>query len=1056
MLQKESKLDHIPGPAPKMSHSKYNEQEKISGSLSDGSVCELPPLSKMAFRRHQLPNQTNYHRQDNPFPAYRANNLQARKRYSSIGDRDHTGSSGYETASKKSKRESSDSPVKGFPVMENRVSSTNNDFVYKFQGTTSSSNFQVVYTLEERVRAAAFALVYNNCKITTEKFEWLYDKPAPDFKTIFAWRQRLLSTGCLVDGHVDSKPSEEQNSPKTNTNKQTVTRIPNPDEIAIISSDSEDESTKDQMPNKLSAQQRSVSAETLLIGSNDQEKRPAGSSVSTNCDRRSRGRSCSESSHKRTHSSSSDSQDSNYPDSDSEKVAKSNTSRTVKSNDKKSTSTRPSVRDSDSDSISYDSDDDNFLSRVYGESKKTRRKVKKRAVPPVATKAPNYVTNDQSFQGYSTAKPSVQQSPLVTGNIYTCNLRNMNVRNHDNPTDTDACSSEYIPTKLGSTTKNYQEFKDNVRRKGYWAKGNGAAFRNSIHISNEPITRPVNKSTVNEPITRPINKPTVHNYSTINLPQPKMQQTNGSPNKLENKPIEDRFSTITQITFNEPLKQINRPAKEVYPSIKSDYVAHKTAKEKTEDYTTDDVQSMEIDDQFLPFDKPAQSTPNISIFENTTRIFDVVQSNSTSKNRSIMDIFNMNDKDHDSPERNNDLEKYDGVHKMFETTWDEDDDALYKEDSVDENTQDKQNLSSGDRNPSPVSNMLYATDDERSRQVTPKKNLSDLIESKRDMLLGLLNDFQNTNAKEIEAPIVQQKPPPKSVEPLGIPLELSDEILSMSQENIGNVPLPPDNIPQKRINPSKQIHVLESITIPPNTNINWPPSYDGTKEQQYNKPVITLNENKINNLSDDLQNTEIEISTQEPPPQAQPAPTLDLSNLLSGINTNTLLLALQNLQQINQTSSNEKHTGNNQVQADEENDNDDVQHVETINLTNDEDWEKESNRDGSIERELQKLDGNTGDTPFLSDIFDPGPVVMPSNKKLNINLKSAEENKSDVHKLHLNENAPVIGNFKSFALPKPILLNRLKLTVKPPEKAKKSNGKKLKRKKKVCINSFDT
>lgn len=1137
MLPKE-KMEHvIPGPAPKIMYSN-KEQEKISGSLSDGSVCELPPLSKMAYRRHQLQNQTNYHRQDYKMPAFRngfqSRNVQPRKRFSSTGDRDQTGSSGYDTASKKSKRDSSDSPVKAYdPVMENRVSSTNNDFVYKFTGSTPTEDYQVTYTLEERVRAAALALIYSNCRITTEKFEWLYDKPAPDFKTIFGWRQRLLTTGCLIDSHVDKNDTIKQQSlpqETTEAKAKPVLRIPNPDEIPIISDSEDEENSKDtQVQDKLTSRQRSVSAETLLLATNDQDTRRTASSVSTG-GRRSQARSQSESSNERSRSSSRDSQDSNYPDTDSEKLGKSTNSKTSATNNKSSLPSR-STHDTDSDSISYNSEDDNFLSRVYGD-KKVKRKFKKRSLP-VATVAPkpaNYIANvTPSFQGYSTAKPTVEQSPLVTGNIYTSNLRNMNARTrtNENVIDTDGCSSEYIPTKLGSTTKNYQEFKNNVRRKGYWAKGNGSTFgkKNMNIISNEPITRPVQNKSARTYIGTPQNANVQHFYNIANtqnvlnnnsphnrntagissghnnvgvsnlhtvasIPnnntanvQKNLANTNNqnilntvndtglnvsntaslqkveySPNnhtqaKPSSKPSKEIYVPQDKdfLIFNQP---INSSPMEVHPSPKA-YNFLSSRQTMTVNRSIDfSSENLVTDDHYLPFDRPAQSTPNMKIDnmpENTSCIFDVVQSNNTSKNKSILDIF-MSDSQVESGEKNNDLEKYDGVHKKFETSWDEDDDALYKDDSIDENVDKQDPIPSSAIPQSPTSNMLYATDDDQSVKTTPIKITPEIIQVKQDMLMGILNDFQNINAKEstIKSSTDMQQQSMLAMSQLEeIPAALSTEIICMSeintktqcQENVHEIHEP--------IKPSKQIHILESITIRPGNKDSCTENEEIAISKQISEPEIIQEQNKVNDVSQEIQNKEIEISTQS----SQPPPALDLANLLSGINTNTLFLALQNLQQINQGASNQNLS--NVGLGDLKNkDNDEVQHVETINLTNDEEWEKESNRDGSIERELKKLDGDTGDTPFLSDIFDPGPVVMPSNigRKLNINLKSVDENKAEAHKPHLNENAPVIGNFKSFALPKPIMLNRLKLTVKPPEKPKKaSSGKKSKRKKKVCI-----
>lgn len=103
-------------------------------------------------------------------------------------------------------------------IMENRVSSTN-ELKYRFSGKTRDENFEVTYTLQERVSAAAWALAYQNCRLSSEKFQNTFDKPAPDFKTIFAWRQRLLYNGCLVDKHFyveDDPPHKTYESSNKN------------------------------------------------------------------------------------------------------------------------------------------------------------------------------------------------------------------------------------------------------------------------------------------------------------------------------------------------------------------------------------------------------------------------------------------------------------------------------------------------------------------------------------------------------------------------------------------------------------------------------------------------------------------------------------------------------------------------------------------------------------------------------------------------------------------------------------------------------------------------
>jgi hypothetical protein len=1012
MLQMDSKLEHaIPVPASKLN---YTVKEKTNGSLSDGSVCELPLLKKVNFRRYQPQNQSNNNRQDYMLPGYRSNGMQTRKRFSSSGDKDAAASSGYETASKRSKRDSSGSPVKGFnPVMENRVSSTNHDFVYKFTGPTPAENFQVTYTIEERVRAAACAIVYNNCKISTDKFQSMFDKPAPDFKTIFAWRQQLLSTGCLVDTHVEGNvnlttpvvenPKVKEKSIVKTPSPTVINRLPNPDEIPILSDSDEDNSKieKAQIKSHPLSSQRSASVETLVIGGVE-DTRPTGGSITTEGSR-SQARSRSGSIHQQTHSSSQESSET-----DSKKVENNrNKARPVVNIKNHFPLPRiiknQSTHDSDSDSISYHSEEDNFLSRVFGDGKKTKRKVKKRPIPTVLPKPQTYtIGQNHSFQGYSTAKP-LEKPPLATGNIYTPNLRNMAVKIHGNHhTDNDGFSSEYVPTKLGSTTKNYQEFKNNVRRSGYWAKGNGATFGKNFNKSCGHTPRQINRPKEN------FSTPT-HGYESIQTTLP---------------PI------------------------------------------RNEDFTKDDFLS--VPQQYLPFEPSTfvSSTVPEKVPDNTSRVFDAVQSNSFTKNSSILDIFSMNE-GNQSPEKTDIHDKEIGAARNSETVWDVDDDDLYKNsDSNDDGVLEQQSrhTSVNRRIESPVSNMLYATDNEVENENVSKNITPELIRNKQDMLLGFLNDVKSVQEKEFEnansldrhhevfphkdildKKIVPQKHimfPIEMEKPEPIPLELSKDIMRLSENCDDESQVKATKV----ISPTKKVHVLESITICPGAHKNQKSvqaNQNNVDQPQKNKNPITTSNNANTSQNSKESNEELAMPNSQ---NSQIAPNIDFSNLLAGINTNALLLALQNLQNINNVSpaenvqvSNDNGTGNEE------------ELVETINLTNDEDWEKESN-DGSIERRLQQLDGNTSDTPFLSDIFDPGPVVLPNSSTVNINLNNLDVSKADAKQLNIDET--VIGSFKSFALPKPVLLSRLKLTVKPTDKSTKKSSNSMKSKKKVCILFF--
>lgn len=71
---------------------------------------------------------------------------------------------------------------------------------------------QVTYSLQESILLTAWAITYQSCKVSADKFQATYDKPAPDFKTIYAWRERLQSTGCLVDAHLNTETSSREAS----------------------------------------------------------------------------------------------------------------------------------------------------------------------------------------------------------------------------------------------------------------------------------------------------------------------------------------------------------------------------------------------------------------------------------------------------------------------------------------------------------------------------------------------------------------------------------------------------------------------------------------------------------------------------------------------------------------------------------------------------------------------------------------------------------------------------------------------------------------------------
>lgn len=1190
--------------------STSNTNLKKNGSLSDSSMCELPSLTEAAVSRHQ---QMSNPRQGYMLPTYKKNGTQSRKRFLSASDRDQSATSGYECITKKScyegntkkcKRESKDSSITKMcnPVMENSVSSTKTEMIVKLNKLNSAEDIQVTYTLEERIRCAAFAVTYNNCKIATDKFESLFSKPAPDFNTIFEWRHRLISTGCLIDSHIEKEKSFQTKSVTNtdNTNTKVVCKLPNPEEI-IIPSESEEEDEEAEASNKtLEKSVRCMSSETLFIGGNT-ELQAAGSLASTVDGRGSRARSCSQSTHLPSRSNSRDSQDSHYPDTESEKASGRNSKEVLKSTN---VSARQSVHGSDSESVSYNSGEDNFLSRVFGEGRK-RRKVKKHIIPAAVPQMSDYATNDVNTFGYNTFKKS-EQSPLVTGNIYTNNLRNMNTRTRQN-VDIDGCSSEYVPTKMGSTAKkNYQEFKDNVRKKGYWAKGNGSSLTINRH----------------------------------NMSMDVIHKTKGIPNQ----------------TVEETVKPVS--------SHQYDTIQTESTKSQANDFTRVNIKNITSTNSYLPFDKPIQTVNNIILkdksSENTDRIFAQVQSNNVSRNKSILDIFDISDPAQRSPPSNNDLDKYDNIRRMYENEWDEDDDALYKNTDCEGEQIESHRVHSptvSNRTQSPTSDMLYTTEKATQLQDTcENKLLPDFIKEKHDLLLDMLKDFQNKEISQMVSPLkhipqlpsvednnVYQKsvtdtmpnslmtgfesislpaprpdpmsnllmtrpdpipntsmvrsdrisnpaldrfdpgpnhiidrndaiprypvgkhdranrsetmsnhntnrpdtspnyfmsgispipkqsitspdrisnlrlkrsdlstspmtrPDPNSnlcqhneglnhmisqsdftqnlnsntIDPISnlpmigadqvpnhtmtrselnsnftmkipdpIPVELSNEVLRLSEGNVEST-----QHASNVISPSKRVHILENITIQPGSpHQNITPSYQQNTSQHSSPEAAQRNDTKFISSSPKLD--EKQDTIEKPPEKEQPLAQLDFSNLLTGINTSNLLLALQNLQQIAQSSSPKlnEEINTDQPSGEEQSTEEQAVVAETINLTNDEEWEKESNRDGSIERQLEQMDG-TGDTPFLSDIFDPGPVLIPANvmRKLNLESSNLEGAGTDTNS---NENAPVIGNFKSFALPKPILLNRLKLTVKTAEKPMKKSSKMVKQKNKVCINDL--
>lgn len=958
------------------------DSDKIRGSLSDSSISELPPLSKMAFRRHQLQNQTNYHRQNHMLPSYKTNGNYMCKRFTSSTDQDLIESG---NPPKRPRHVSNKIPKFNDQNIENRLQPSKDDVVYKFTAGTPTANYEVTYSIEERVKVAAFAIVHNNCKISTEKFESLYDKPAPDFKTIFAWRQRLLSTGCLIDTHITTPCS---NKTKISHSKPQ----PNPDEIPISSDDSDTECIKNKTKTN-SAQvktlQRSISTETLVICNN---QKASGGSASNAEDHTTHTRSISPCF--RPRSSSRDTQDSNYPDSDVEKgdLATMKSKVIPDGHDSVQNKQSTTVSNSESDSISYDSDYVDFLSRVYGEGKKSERKLSKRQIA-LDEKSKCQLNDLQIFQGYCTVKKS-EQSPLATANIYTSNVRNMHVKGNTSFTDADGSMAEYVPTKLGSSTiKNYQDFKNNVKKKGFWAKGNCAKFRKN----NQALDK------------------TRNNNGAAKIP----------PVILNNVPS---IPLLKSLTDNESSNIILGSGPDHLSGIES----------HGDDFTNDDFEQIAIANNYTSFDKPlenestsmiqASETPVVSS-EDSSRIFDLVQSDATTKNRSIMEIFDLGEHCA-SPERNH-LE--DNTSRAYTMVWDENDDALY-------NDSDEVGLPNLSSHMSPeqqllsTNNVLFGFEvensDINSRMCHDITDLGVDLVTKCSTASNSPNKYQDT--RSVLSQVIQ---PHSGKDNNLLSGETRDNKVTRTEshenetynESVHNTP-----------NKSKMIKVIESITLKPQAeNISENVTAQNSVKSQSATTTLVNNSTPVQTAVNE------NLSSQETP-QA----VVNLSNILAGINTDTLLLALQNLQQITQKSD-DTNKQNGQTLINNVEDNADL--VETINLTNDEDWEKESDKEGSVERQLKRLHGNTGDTPFLSDIFDPGPVIIPPNvaKKLNINLQPNVDNDLS----ETNENTAVIGNFKSFALPKPILLNRLKLTIKPADKTVKhtADGRKRKRKRKVCI-----
>lgn len=1195
-------------PAPATEKKAITENKQLKGRYSDGSLHSdsVHSISPAEFVRD---NQTNNNYQNAAYKqnmknmhSNKANSFfqsrQNRKRNTSLGDtQEHTGSSGYETGTKKARKDSSDSPVfmpACHPVMENMVTSTN-EVAYKINGTPVPKSSEVTYTLKEKVIAAAFAIAYNNCKISSDKFQSLMDKPAPNYSTIFAWRQRLLTTGSLNDTHDLIKPCDIRVKP---------TKVPNPDEIAIITSDSEEECTKSQLPNKSTTQvqQRSDSVETVLLERVEKDMQGAKPSVEVSERGSSHSRNHSKTSHKGSGTSSSDSRNSDSSDSDSDsdqldwKSTKSKTS-TKSGRPTILPSARQSVIDSDSESVSYHSNEENFLSRKFGENKKVRRKFKRRntAPPPATCSTPEnpvsyvpQITQPQTivttvpYQGYSTAKP-IEKSPLTTGNFYTPNLRNMNAKGHHGSLkDVDSSSIEYVPTRLGATGKNnYQDFKNNVRlnRPGYWARADGAtlgtkrtnAFQRTSALGQQ------NKTTMKRCISTyiPGNQPNQTTNSRVvgfGEQDPVEIQKNSCTSRLDSpnkSPIKKHFSSYVPGVSDPSTSPIKRAINSFFPietqksfaipgltepdksPIKKPYSSHlgfnanqsqkqsnsfipglnesppakhksafipgfevdkmqdfsSLAPAKSQPVNQNSVEftqdNFDTEGHYLPFDKPKKATSQFDHgtldfppkqqqrvdqiplpekqFDNTGRIFAVVQESSVDKNRSIMDIFDSGLAEK-SPEKNNELDKYENVRKPFETEWDEDDDALYGESenaTLDDNNASNMQI---DEAKSPEKKMS------NSYEYSPNKQ-TDLFERKKETL-WLLHNMQMNNENEQSLQfkhIAQQSLPndqgydhahPSNATLVKIPLndlaiipepppQITKELILCSKDDAkenyfdkcnteSSSTNKTDEDCQKNVRDSKRIHVIESITIEPRKNLN--------RKQSKQTPhldllPVTMIQPEVPKTTEEIEILESSDDQESPapaPPQpqqvlaaaTQPAQT-DLSTLLAGINANTLMLALQNLQQL-ANNPHDSSFSSTQTNPEPEQPNSETvaQTIDTINLTNDE-WEKESIGE-SIERQLEAMDGKPVVTTLSSEMFNYSPILHNVMSKLKLNLKSVA--KSDSPKP--DENAPVIGNFKSFALPKAPRLKRVKVPIKLSSKSsKKKSGGKRKQKQKVCMNS---
>lgn len=1101
-------------------------------------------------------------------------NRQNRKRNISAGDREHAGSSGYETGPKKTRKDSTDSPVfmSINPVMENMVSSTNE--VAKLNGGVASQNYKVNYTIKEKILVAAFAITYNNCKISSDRFESLVDKPAPDFKTVFAWRQQLLKTGCLDESHLKFKSGCCNRCPKP-------MRVPNPEEIALVS-DSEEENTKGQnqlLPqNKVipQNQQRSESVETVVLERVDRYPQLTKVNEGESEDRGIHSKTNTEVLNTRAHSISSESRNSDSSDSDSEHDLKSKTS---SRSSRRITSARHSNKDTSSESDSSQSEEDSLHSRKISETKKVRRKFKRRNVPasvsPVPCSAPEkpasivpntYTQTDtviQGFQGYSTAKP-IEKSPLTTGNIYTQNLRNMNAKVPMIPAiEVDSGSTEYVPTRLGAAKNNYQDFKNNVRRNrpGFWAKGNGATlstkrntapgfhtrankqetFQSSMIPGNQaPDQIGGNPKSLNIPELGGLEKSPRKNHITSYIPeyvaqnstpmkraistfipieQPKTsvylepnEQNKTAPFKIQKEMSATKIRTnIPGLDPISPIKTSISGLEQVQPPLPNYRAISKESTSSNADFTQDDIDNCAASNQFLSFASTDQHQitteymPQISNKvdeiplperqpENTERIFAVAQEYSVSKNRSIMDIFDNNGSEGKSPdkkpleyEKMYENEKTPHVH-CTQLEWDDEDDALY-----------------GDSGSSALeinnsSHMEINKTESRNENISmyessPNKQ-TDLMKEKKEMLMGLLQNIQTNNnneqspckhndrvqdSPEFFYPIQSNSMRYKKCVNLPIPepisQDLSDELLGLSKEineekspekcnSESSNPRTINDSHSKEIIDAKRIHVIESITIEPTTNKNNPTLKVNKIPELHLKPVTEIcqqgppetsikdSPEKILILDDSTSAEEQGASpapetVTQPPAPALPTVPADLSHLLAGINANTLLLALQNLQQLAQTQSQNSSFSSAQNNSEgEQNAVSVAKPLDTMNLTND-DWEKESIREGSIERQLEEMDGNSAATPFLCDIFEPSPILQNVTRKLNINLKSPIDNSDTVP----DENPPVVGNFISFALPKPPKLKKVKVPLKPSIKYSKRKAEaKRKRKKKVCIN----